>query len=227
MIMRSTLARIALLAGLTGTAAADFAPLSQACEEALALSALPADLRDKADVYVWRDGEFARTIDNGGGFHCLVERNHPDAIIPECVTASGKDTIFAGLVYKTKLAAQGLSAEEQDAKLNESFANGELQAPPGPGINYMMSAYNYIYIASRDEIRTIPPHTMFFAPEVTADVVGASFEAAVRNPGSPFITASSPHGYMITFTAESSEREQVRQACNGEIDTEGWQAAAR
>lgn len=215
-----------LLAATSGAVAGEFQPLSQACEEALALSALPLDLRDKADVYVWQNGDFTKTIDAGGGFHCVVERNHPDAIIPECVTASGRDTVFEGILAKTRLAADGLSPAEADEKMKEHFESGKLAAPAGPGINYMMSAFNYIYIASADEIRTIPPHTMFFAPDVTPDVVGGSFKTATSNPGSPFVTAPGPHGYMITFTAESSEKSQVAGACRGEIDTSGWQASA-
>jgi len=214
------------LAALPATAA-DFKPLSQACEEALALSALPAALRDQASVYVWRNGAFEKTIESDGSFHCVVERNHPDSIIPECVTDTGKDTILAGIEFKTQQTALGLTSDEITDRMKQRFASGALAAPARPGINYMMSAYNYIYIERANEIRTIPPHTMFFAPDVPESVIGQSYDVARQNPGTPMVTASGPHGYMITFTAAASDPTQVVQACEGQVDTRGWQAATR
>ncbi|MEO0425249.1 MAG: hypothetical protein AAF184_23130, partial [Pseudomonadota bacterium] len=57
-------------------------PLPRACEEALALSALPLRLREQASVYALTDQGFELTRRSDGPFTCIVERNHARSIIP-------------------------------------------------------------------------------------------------------------------------------------------------
>ncbi|MEM7282183.1 MAG: hypothetical protein AAF438_11200 [Pseudomonadota bacterium] len=200
--------------------AGEFRALSQACEEALALSAMPEALRQNANVYVWQDADFKKTVSSDGGFHCLVERNHNKAIIPQCVSPSGKDSILQGLMFRTKQAAKGLPPNKMQEKLKAAFASGKLIAPKEPGINYMMSAYNYIYVQNSDSFRQVPPHNMFFAPNTTNEMIGGSWELATGNKGYPFVIESGPHGYMITFTEQAAEIHGVVEHCEGEIDYE-------
>ena len=173
---------LATMLAVCGAEAADFQPLTQACEEALALSALPADLRDQADVYVWRDGDFAKTIENGGAFHCVVQRNHPDAIIPECVTASGKDSMLESIFVQTRMTASGMSPDEVAEKAEQMIDSGEIPGPTEAGVNYMMSDYNHIWTANSNAVSHIPAHTMFFAPNATNDALGGSFPDGDQYP---------------------------------------------
>jgi len=212
------LSSLALVLGAAAASAADFRPLTQRCEEALALSALPAALRDRASVYVWKDGAFAKTIASDGGFHCVVERNHPDAIIPECVTSTGEHSILAAIMLQTKLTAEGMPAESVAKKAREMIASGELAAPSGPGVNYMMSAYNLIYSPERDEIGHFGPHTMFFAPDASSEVVGGSYQMARATPGFPFVVEAGSHSYIVSFTQNAAETDDVRTYCKGQID---------
>lgn len=216
--MRKYPVLIVAMATVCAANAADFQPLTQRCEEALALSALPTNLRDRADVYVWKDGEFVKTIEAGGGFHCLVQRNHADAIIPECVTESGRDSMLEAIKVQTRLTASGMSPEAVAEKTEEMIASGEIPAPAEPGVNYMMSDYNFIWTANANGIARIPAHTMFFAPNATNKMVGGDFATAIENPGRPFVAEAGTHSYIITFTAASSDSADVRKQCVGQIE---------
>ena len=217
--MKRVLISCAALATLGSTAshAEGFRPLTQRCEEALALSALPVELRERADVYVWLDGDFEKTIASGGDFHCVVQRNHPESIIPECITATGKDSILEGIFEQTKMTASGMSAAavaEQSAALVEQ---GKIASPSAPGVNYMMSSYNRIYNVDAGSIVEVPPHTMFFAPHATNDAVGGSFEMARATKGFPFVVEAGAHSYIVTFTDKGSDNTDVEQHCRGQI----------
>ena len=209
---------ITLIAGGACAQASEFRSLTQQCEEALALSALPVALRDRANVYVWRDGDFEQTISSDGGFDCVVQRNHPDSIIPECVSSTGKDSMFAGIVAQTKLTASGMSLEEVTDEFEKMVESGEVPGPTEPGVNYMMSDYNYIYTSNSGRISHIPPHTMFFAPDATNEIVGGSFQAALETPGLPFVAEAGSHSYIITFTASGSDSADVEQHCAGQLE---------
>lgn len=210
----------------TTVQAVEFQSLTQRCEESLALSALPASLRDRASVYVWRDGEFEKTITSDGGFHCVVQRNHEDSIIPECVTSTGEDSILRGIMAQTKLAAKGLSLDEVAEEFQSMIDKGEIKSPQQPGVNYMMSAYNLIYTAGSKSIAHIGPHTMFFAPNASNDVVGGSFAMAQEIKGYPVVAEAGSHSYIITFTDSSSESGDVEQYCAGQIDVNKTSVAA-
>jgi len=207
-----------LLFAATAASAADFRPLTQQCEEALALSALPASMRERASVYVWKDGKFEQTIRSDGGFHCIVQRNHPDAVIPECVTSTGENSILKAIMVQTKLTASGMSQDEVEEKTQAMIESGEIAAPDGPGVNYMMSAYNLIYAPNRDEIGHFGPHTMFFAPHASNEVVGGSFQMAQETPGFPFVVEAGTHSYIVSFTQSAAEPDDVQQSCRGQLD---------
>lgn len=198
--------------------AVDFKPLSQSCEESLALSALPAALRERANVYVWKNGDFEKTISSDGGFHCVVQRNHADAIIPECVTSTGEDSILQGIFEQTRMTAMGMSPQEVADRSAKMVEKGEIGSPTEPGVNYMMSAYNKIYSAEQDTFLRIGPHTMFFAPGASSEVVGGSFAMAQENHGFPFVAEAGAHSYIMTFTDQSSESGDVEKNCSGQLD---------
>ncbi|TQV88344.1 hypothetical protein [Aliikangiella coralliicola] len=192
-----------------------FIRLTQSCEEALALSALPKHLRDSANVYVLKKGKFAKTITSNGGYNCLVERNHAKAIIPQCVTPNGSKEILPTLKMRTELIYQGKSAEGVKKLLEEKLAKGEIKQPEGHGINYMMSNYNRIF--NNDKLRQIPAHVMFFAPGVENEDIGGSMQLAMKNSGFPFITQPGVHRYMVTMVEHASDSSHVEAACSGQL----------
>lgn len=192
-----------------------FIPLSQACEEALALSALPLHLRSSANVYVLKDGKYSKTIRSAGGYNCLVERNHPKSLIPQCITPNGSKEILPTLMMRTELIYGGQSLEAVTALLKQKKQKGEIAQPKGHGINYMMSGYNRIF--NNGNIRNFPAHVMFYAPGVENEDIGGSMSYAMKNKGFPFITQPSVHRYMVTMVEHASDSAQVEASCSGQI----------
>ena len=205
-----------LVAG-TASAGPDSTIHSEDCEAALALSALPARLRDDATTYIWKNGDYRRAGTGDARFHCFVARNHTESVIPQCFTVSGVDNIMAGEIFKSRLVMEGAAPDDAVTAFEKKVENGEFVAPEEPGINYMMSAYNWIYQSARDEFVPVPPHVMFFAPNVEPEDVGsATFPEAVAQKGIPMVVESGIHAYMVTFTDGSSESDDVARHCAGE-----------
>ncbi len=206
-----------LALGSCAQAKVTFKPLSQGCEEALALSALPVHLRPQANVHVLQAGQFQQTIHSAGGFHCLVERNHPDAIIPQCVTPSGAQTILPGLKFRTLKTLSGMSPKDVQQAFKQAAEGGQFKAPTKPGINYMMSAFNHIYLEDSQSFRDVPAHVMFFAPNISNEDIGGSAKLAMQNTGYPFVGQAGIHGYMISMVEQAADSAQVVTACEGQL----------
>lgn len=192
-----------------------FIPLTQACEEALALSALPKHLRQSASVYVLKEGKYRKTINSKGGYNCLVERNHAKAIVPQCVTPNGSKEILPTLKLRTEMIYQGKSDSEVKNWLKHKAAKGEIPQPKGYGINYMMSKYNRIF--NNNKLQQFPAHVMFFAPGVENEDIGGSMQLAMKNKGFPFITQPGVHSYMVTMVEYPSDPTQVEAFCAGQL----------
>ncbi|MDJ0710627.1 MAG: hypothetical protein QNJ14_09565 [Woeseiaceae bacterium] len=196
---------------------------SENCEIALAQSALPARLRGRAATYVWTGDDYATPKTEPGQFHCIVARNHPTSIIPICVTDSGLDTVLQGIIYKSRLAMQGVPVDEAEKRFAERAKNGEFTAPAAPGISYMMSSHNHIYRPQNDSFLNVPAHVMMFAPDVDPEVIGsATFPGAIANPGVPIAIDSGIHAYIVTFVAEAADSGEVVEQCGDD-----WQPPAR
>ena len=209
-----------LLGAPVAANAVEFAPIDQACEEALALSALPASMRDRANVYVWQDDDYVKTMTSDGGFHCLVQRNHAQAIIPECISSTGEESILRGIIARAKMVAAGVPDNEAHERVKALIESGDINGPSAPGVNFMMSAYNRIYAPEGDRINPIPPHSMFFAPNAEAAVIGGSFPEAIETKGFPFVVEDGLHSYIVTMTDKPSDSADVVSACRGQIDVD-------
>ncbi len=213
----------AVLLCLGGTAAAiaqetDRTALSAACEEALALSALPARLREEASVYRLVDGRFKLGRKGSGPFTCIVARNHPDSLIPQCVDAAGADTIIPGIIQKTDWALRGVAPAEALKRFEAMAEAGTMRPPARAGINYMMSAYNVIWNDRQQQFMRVGPHVMYYAPNVTNEDIGGSMQVAMQeNRGTPMVLQPGIHGYMASFVEHASDSSQVHGACRAEL----------
>ncbi len=192
--------------------------LTQACEEALAKSALPERLRERASVYVWQKNKFQKTKSADGGLHCYLERNHPQSIIPLCFSENGVDSMIPAASYKTSLAMKGMKPSEAAKLYDAKVEAGDFMAPSAPGITYMMSELNFIYNEQTDIVRKIPPHVMFFAPNITNQELGGSIPEAMSNKGFPGVIDSGIHGYIVTFVEKGASVSEVEQKCAGQLD---------
>lgn len=198
-------------------ATADRLALSQACEIAVAKSALPARLRADASVYALVDGNYRKVVEGDGVFTCVVERNHPDSVIPQCMDQAGVDTVLPAIIDRSEMLVSGASLEEVTSTNQEKLHHGEYSAAARPGVNYMLSDYNYIYVSSAQAIMKVPPHVMFYAPGISNEDIGGSFQDMVQNIGTPFVFSEGPHGYMVTYSEHSADPAEVTQACADEL----------
>ncbi len=205
-----------LMAG--ATSAADQNLLTPACETALALSALPQALRDDASVYVRTAAGFELERQGDGPFTCIVERNHADALIPQCPDAAGADTVIPAIIQRSEWALEGIEAAERRERFLAAVERGDFEAPARPGISYMMSEFNYVWNATNAELMVIPPHVMFYAPNLSDEDIGGSQELGLgSNRGYPFITGEGIHGYMISMVERGSDSSDVAAACAGQL----------
>lgn len=178
-------------------------------ETALALSAAPKHLRQKATVYVFDKSGYVKFKEGTNGFTCLVNR---DAVLdgesdlkPTCWDAEGSATIVPMVLRVGELLAQGKSREEIQRDIDEGFHTGKFIAPRKAGVAYMLSGdiRQYNPIAGRVELQAFPPHLMFYAPNVTNTDIGYSPEAAAEEPWLPSVWGREPnHRYMIVVIGE-------------------------
>jgi hypothetical protein len=164
-----------------------------------------------------REDGYVRAVEGDGPLTCIVERNHRDSLIPQCFDRNGVESVLPAIVSRSLMAVSGVTPEEIEKGNAEKMGHGEFKALPGPGVSYMMSSYNYVYVPSAGRILTVPPHVMFYAPGLETDDIGGSFESMVTNMGTPFVFNSGPHGYMLVYTEHPADPDEVADECRGEL----------
>ena len=191
--------RAAVLSSLAGFAAASttpyerIAPLSQylmppASEIALARSAAPGAISDKATVLTLDSHGYQTAVRGTNGFTCLVERSwmtpfesadfwNPKIRGPVCYNPAASATIFSYTVQRTKLALAGDSKQMIRDAIRAALARKELPSPEPGAMSYMMSKDGYL----SDADDHWHPHLMFYVPKMA----GASWGANLT--GSPVV----------------------------------------
>ena len=192
-------------------------PITELCEIAVALSALPSQLRADASVYALVDGDYREVRTGSGPFTCIVERNHPAALIPQCMDEAGREAVLPALIFKSKRILEGASVEEVEAEFERKAEQGEFRPPARPGVSYMISDFNYIYIGRTNQIMKVRPHVMFYGPNLTNRDIGGSFQAAMENRGLPFVIGLSIHRNIISHVDKASDSAEVAAACKGQL----------
>lgn len=186
------------------------------CEAALALSAGPVYLREAAGVYVLGANGYELLRESRNGFICMVERNHPESLIPQCFDPRARQAHVALLLDEGKLIRQGMSFEHIAERRSAALADGSYPAPEGPGLAYMISDYNYI-LGTQGDVVKVAPHMMYHAPGLSHADIGSDPRQALANRGLPIIASEGPHGFMIGFTESASDSSEVEAACEGQL----------
>lgn len=202
---------------ISSPAAADRMRLSQECEIAVARSALPLRLREDASVYALNGTKYEKVVTGDGPFTCIVERNHADSVIPQCMDQAGVNSVLPAIMDRSNMAVAGSDFATIETTNQEKLDGGHYHTASRPGVNYMMSDYNYIFVESAQKVLKVPPHVMFYAPGLTNADVGGSFEGMIDNIGTPFVFQQGPHGYMLTYAEHSADPNEVAVACKGEL----------
>jgi hypothetical protein len=207
--LRACLCTLATLAVLSTSAAAQ-SPLAPASQQpalierqreiALALSACPPFVADKAAVYVLEQSGYVKVRDSGNGFTALVQHSLPNAQEPRCMDAEGTRTHLPRILKVAQLRAQGKSREEIQRVVADAFAKGVFQPPARPGVDYMLSTENRVP-NQKGEVVPYPPHVMIYGPYLTnADVgVDRTELGSDGNPNGPVFVAGegTPHALII------------------------------
>lgn len=201
-------------------------PLPRDLEIELALSSLPAHLRDQATVYVLNPAkgfEVARTGTNG--FSALVARTGDDAMRGSWpLTAYPDDVLYpiswdpAGAKAQLRvfldiaaMQAKGTPPQEVKNIIQQRFKTNVYKAPERAGVSYMLSPILRTYTNPEVDgsvATSNNPHVMHYAPNVSNADVGGAFPSpdALRyysehgrwsaSPA-PFVIMTGPHGYHI------------------------------
>jgi hypothetical protein len=214
-------------------------PLPRDLEIQLALSALPAHLRDNATVYVLNLGKGFEVARKGtNGFHALVARTGDDSFRGTWPLREYRDDILYPISFDeagtkaqmrvfsdgAEMQAKGTPPGELKKIIQERYKTNYYKAPERAGVSYMLSPILRTYV-NPDENENVAtanvPHVMHYAPNVSnADVGGAMpspeqlryFSQHGRWPDSPdpFVILHGPHGYMVQFLG-ATERDAINK----------------
>ncbi len=166
------------LSGGTPTAAQAPPPLStflldEARELALARSAAPPAITDKAGFYVLRaTGAYELVTPSKNGFHCLVQRSftvptsnatefyQPRLVAPICFNAEASATLMQRDFFITTLVGQGRSLPDIRNAETAAYESGRLKYPSRTAIGYMFSSAHWL----GEAVGAWHPHVMVWAP---------------------------------------------------------------
>ena len=149
-------------------------------EIALARSAAPPSISDKAEVLVLGPKGYTVAVKGTNGFVWLVERSwtlptddpefwNPKLRAPNCFNPQAAKTYLPYDIMKTKLVLEGKSKPEIKQAIATAFEKKELPAIEPGAMCYMMSKQQYL----NDEGKSWHPHLMFYLPGKTAKSWGA------------------------------------------------------
>lgn len=192
-----------VLDALSVRSADDLPPLlPEEREVALALSAAPRHVADKAAVYVLRRGGYARVRQGTNGFTCLVTRGHPLSLYPLCHDPEGSETIVPVSLRTAELREQGKSRAEIERDIADGFRRGTFRAPRRAGLAYMLSTEGRFENPQGGRMTGWAPHIMFYAPYVRAEDVGAIEEGSFVRRLPTMAGPGEPHGYIVVNVRE-------------------------
>jgi hypothetical protein len=176
-------------------------------EIALALSACPPSIADKAAVYVLESSGYVKVRDSQNGFTAIVQHALPISQDPQCMDAEGTRTFLPRYMKVAELRAQGKSPEEIKRFVADAFANGTFRPPTRVGIDYMLSTENITVVdAEKGIVAPYPPHVMFYGPYMTNADLGSD-----DNPHGPAFVAGegTPHALIIVPIGEHSAADHT------------------
>ncbi len=185
---------------------ASMAPLDQYLiadrniEIALARSAAPASISDKAEVMVLGQTGYTTAVKGANGFLCIVERSwgaatdepefwNPKVRAPICFNPAAARTFARIYLMKTKFVLAGASKEKIVTATASALDKKELPALETGAMCYMMSKQQYL----NDRGRNWHPHLMFFVSGDAAKSWGANLA------GSPIMAAKDPQERVTIF----------------------------
>ena len=166
---------------------------------ALAESAGPP-VANGAAIYVLGPKGYTRAREGRNGFTCLISRERPDTLEPECFDGEGTATVVPVRFFIEEQRAIGTAEPRIKALVEDGYKAGRFKAPGKAGLVYMLSDHNYVFDPERKQVIHFPGHLMFYAPYATQKDVG-------EGPGAPYIVApGTAHALMIVVPASAAHK---------------------
>src|ERR1700688_1936350 len=159
--------------------------MDPAAEIALAKSAAPLSVTDKATVLVLTRHGYETAVKGSNGFVCAVERGwmsqydfpqfwNPHMRGPLCYNPPAVRSILPYTIKRTELVLAGRSKPEMIAAIRQAIASHALPPLEAGALTYMMSRQGYL----NDKARNWVPHLMFYFPRAEASTWGADLLGA-------------------------------------------------
>lgn len=159
--------------------------MDRSAEIAMAKSAAPPSIANKASVLVLTRHGYVTAIKGSNGFVCAVERSwmsqydfpqfwNPHMRGPICYNPIGVRSILPYTIRRTKLVLAGRSKPEIMAATKQGIENRTLPPLEAGALTYMMSKEGYL----NDKARNWVPHLMFYFPRGDGSEWGADLPGA-------------------------------------------------
>jgi hypothetical protein len=154
-------------------------------EIAMARSAAPPAIADKATIMVLTRHGYDTAIGGSNGFVCAVERGwmsnydfpqfwNPHMRGPLCYNPAAVRSILPYTIRRTELVLAGRSKTQMSSAIADGIRKGELPHLQPGAMTYMMSRQGYL----NDNARNWVPHLMFYFRRAAGSNWGADLPGA-------------------------------------------------
>src|SRR5208283_4397947 len=178
-------ASVAHAASYPAMAPTDQYMMDPAAEIALAKSAAPPSIADKATVLVLTRRGYETAVEGSNGFVCAVERGwmsqydfpqfwNPHMRGPLCFNPPAVRSILPYTIKRTELVLAGRSKPQMVAAIRHGVDKHALPRLEAGALTYMMSKQGYL----NDDARNWVPHLMFYFPRAAGATWGADLPGA-------------------------------------------------
>ncbi len=172
--------------------------MDHAAEIALARTAAPAVVSEKAEILVLGAHGYKTAVKGTNDFVCYVGRSwendidnaefwNPSQRAPECVNKAAARSVLPSYLQRTQWVLSGVSNAEMIKRTKAEIAAKHITAPEVGAMCFMLSKDGYIANAGGPW----HPHVMFWAPRGPGSEWGADLN------GSPVLSSSSD---LMPFT---------------------------
>jgi hypothetical protein len=194
--------------------------LPQASEVALAKSAAPATISDRATIKVLTTSGYKVVHQGDNGFVCIAMRGFaaptytpaqfrdivydPSVRAPICFDPRAAREVMPYYELRTKLAMEGKNPDQIAEGVQAAYARGELPKRDGVSFAYMWSAEQNL----ASGIGHWHPHVMVFSPYYDNSMIGgnpfgAPLPQLTDDAGTPFAVVVIPVDHDLFVKAEA------------------------
>ena len=195
--------------------------MAQDAEIALARSAAPATISDRATIKVLTPSGYDVVSEGDNGFVCMVLRGwsaptytpaqlrnlvyDPRVRAPICFDPEAARSVMPYYELRTELGLEGNAPDQIAAGVEAAYAEGELPRRDRVSFAYMWSADQYLF----EEAGAWHPHVMVFAPYYENAMVGGNefgspLPQVTDDAGTPFTVVVIPVDHDLAVEAATT-----------------------